>query len=175
MTNGILQYVLFHYYFFNMPSKMPFTVITNILRPKFLTEQVNFKFYLYQMITYFFQIYWFYYVFANNFLNYIFYFASTNPLPYLYQFSTSHLLQKCSLCCNKRALLSDKGSLFCNKCLCTAPQVHYLFPTWEQFIPSVGMWCSQRGNITLFSNNRLSVHPSRIVVVKISRGLVEDR
>ena len=81
------------------------------------------------------------------------YLSSTYPLPKLYKSSTFHLLQKHVLCCNKRSLLRNKGSLFCNKTslLPTSAilQARYLFPTWEYFIPNVGTFYSQRGNITL--------------------------
>ena len=83
----------------------------------------------------------------------ILYLSSTKPLLNLYSFSTNRLLQKHVLCCNKRSLLRNKGSLFCNKTslLPTSAilQARYLFPTWEYFIPNVGTFYSQRGNITL--------------------------
>ena len=49
-----------------------------------------------------------------------------------------------------------------------------LFPTWEHFIPNVGISRSQHGNITLsYSITGCLFTQGRIVVLKTSRGFVE--
>ena len=110
----------------------------------------------------------------------ILYLSSTKPLLNLYSFSTNRLLQKHVLCCNKRSLLRNKGSLFCNKTSLGAlliPNVgilysqrgNILFPTWEYHALNMGISCF------LIPITGCLFTQGRIVVLKTSRGLVEDK
>ena len=58
-----------------------------------------------------------------------FYFTSTIPLLYFYQLT---------ICCQPKSVHNTLHFLLV---------VYQLFPTWECFVPSMGMFCSQYGNI----------------------------